>query len=70
MERAGEVDGEDALPALDRDVREALERVESGAGHHDLDGTELRAHFVEGGVDGAAIGDVGLRGDRGGPGLA
>jgi hypothetical protein len=28
VERAGEVDGEDALPALDRDVREALERVE------------------------------------------
>ena len=70
VERAGEVDGEDALPALDRDVRKGLERVETGAGDHDLDGSELRAHLVEGSVDGSAVGDVGLRGDRGGSGLA
>ena len=44
--------------------------AQSGAGDHDLDGTELRTHLVEGGVDGSAVGDVSLRGHRGGPLLA
>jgi hypothetical protein len=46
------------------------ERVETGAGDHDLDGSELRAQKIEGRIDGSAVGDVGLRGDRGGAGLA
>src|SRR5262245_61753332 len=70
MERPGQIDGDCALPALHRDVREGIERVEAGSGDHDPDGSELRAHLVESSVDGSAVGDVDLHGDGGGSGLA
>ena len=50
------------------------ERLDTGAGHEDLDGTEIRAHLRERGVDRRAVGDVDFEADgplppRGGFGL-
>src|SRR5215475_3507621 len=70
VERSRQVGGENAVPALDCDVGKGLEGVETGAGDHDLDGTELRAHRVEGSVDGSPIGDVDVHGHGGSSGLA
>ena len=64
-ERAGQVDLDDPVPALGRDVEDRGEGFDPGAGDEDLDRAELLPDALEPGLDRRPVADVGFDGKNG-----
>ncbi len=64
-EGAGQVDGDNPVPLLGGDLQQRVEGLDAGAGHEDLDRSELGPHPCECGGNRPSVGDVAFDGQGG-----